>query len=69
MPVFAPGEVQTITFLDRDSKDVWRYYAVARTSKAATLLPGSDASLINRAVAMFRYLAAIPADREPPAAR
>jgi hypothetical protein len=69
MPVFAAGEVQTITFLDQESKGIWRYYAVARTSKAAALLPGSDASLINRAVAMFRYLAAIPADREPPAAR
>jgi hypothetical protein len=71
MPVFAAGEVQSVTFLERESKDkdLWRYYAVARTGKAAALLPGRDASLINRAVAMFRYLAAIPADREPPAAR
>lgn len=71
MPVFGPGEVQSVTFLDRESKDkdTWRYYNLARTGKAAALLPGSDASLINRAVAMFRYLAAIPADREPPAAR
>jgi len=71
MPVFAPGEVRSVTFVERESKDndVWRYYAVARTNKAAALLPGSDASLINRAVAMFRYLAGIPADREPPAAR
>src|SRR5262249_31057376 len=71
MPVFAPGEVQSVTFLEREPKDkgVWRYYSAARTGKAAALIPGSDASLINRAVAMFRYLAAIPADREPPAAR
>jgi hypothetical protein len=69
MPVFATGEVQSVTFLDRESKDTWLYYNLARTGKAAALLPGRDASLTNRAVAMFRYLAAIPADREPPAAR
>jgi hypothetical protein len=69
MPVFAAGEVQSISFLDRESTDVWRYYNVSRTGKAAAMLPGHDASLINRAVAMFRYLAAIPAEREPPAAR
>jgi hypothetical protein len=69
MPIVAPGEVQSVTFLDRESKDAWRYYSLARTGKNASLLPGHDASLINRAVAVFRYLAAIPADREPPAAK
>jgi hypothetical protein len=69
LPVLAPGEVQSIVFLDRESKEVWRYYSLARTGKAAAMIPGHDASLINRAVAMFRYLAGVPADREPPAAR
>jgi hypothetical protein len=69
LPVFAPGEVQSMVFLDHESKEVWRYYSLARTGKAAAMIPGHDGSLINRAVAMFRYLAGIPADREPPAAR
>jgi hypothetical protein len=70
LPVFAPGEIRTICFLDREAKDVWRYYALARMGKAIGLLvSGHEASLINRAVASFRFLAGIPANQEPPAAR
>lgn len=70
VPLFQGGDIQTICFLDRDGQDTWRYYAILRMPKQAGLLTmGRDASLINRAVALFRYLAAIPADREPPAAR
>ena len=68
MPVFPPGGMQTITFLDRESQDVWRYYSIMRTSRNASLLTlGNEASSINRAVAFYRHLAGIPTDREPPA--
>ena len=67
LPLFQPGEIQSICFLDRESKDVWRYYNLARMAKQASILTmGQDASLINRAVAFYRYLAGIPADQEPP---
>jgi hypothetical protein len=70
LPLFQPGEIQSICFLDREPKDVWRYYTLTRMAKQASIVTmGQTASLVNRAVAMFRYLAAIPADREPPAAR
>jgi len=70
VPLFQPGELQSVLFLDREPKDIWRYYALTRLPKqAGVLLMGNTASLVNRAVAMFRYLAAIPADREPPTAR
>ncbi len=37
---------------------------------ASSLLPtGSDASYINRSVALFRHLAGIPTDQDPPVAR
>jgi len=69
MPIFRPGEMQSIYFLDRESQDVWRYYSISRTGRNASLLTaGSEASSINRAVAFFRYLAGIPTDKEPPAA-
>jgi len=68
LTLFRPGDIQSVCFLDRDSADVWRYYAIARVPKEASMLV-HDASLINRAAALFRYLAGIPADREPPAAR
>jgi hypothetical protein len=68
LPMFPPGGMQTITFLDRESQDVCRYYSITRTGRNANLLiAGNEASSINRAVAFYRYLAGIPTDREPPA--
>ena len=70
VPIFHPGEVQAIYFLEREGKDVWRYYNIARIGKnASSLTMGHAASSINRAVAFYRHLAGIPADKEPPAAR
>jgi len=70
LPIFAPGDLRSICFLDRESAGIWRYYGIARMGKQVSLLAaGHDASLINRAVASYRYLAGIPGDQEPPAAR
>jgi hypothetical protein len=70
VPIFPPHELQAIYFLERESPDVWRYYSIARTGRNANgMVTGHDASTINRAVAFFRYLAGIPTDQEPPAAR
>lgn len=70
IPLFQPGEIQSVYFLEREAPDVWRYYGVARTSKNASgLAAGHEASSINRAVAYYRHLVGIPTDREPPAAR
>lgn len=69
LPMYRPGGMQTITFLDRESRDVWRYYSILRTSRdASRLTAGREASFINRAVAFYRHLAGIPTDKEPPAA-
>jgi hypothetical protein len=68
--LFEPGQIQSICYLQQESADVWRYYSLGRTSgKAAALLPGHEASTINRAVALYRHLAGIPTGQEPPAAR
>jgi hypothetical protein len=70
IPLVPQGEIQSICFLERESSDVWRYYSLTRTGKQASLLmSGHDASLINRAVALYRHLAGIPPDTEPPASR
>ena len=69
LPMFPPGGMQTITFLDRESQDVWRYYGITRTSRnASPMIAGNETSSINRAVAFYRFLAGIPTDKEPPAA-
>jgi hypothetical protein len=70
LPLFHPGDMQSIYYLDRESDDVWRYYSMARTGKnASRLTTGHEASWINRSVAFFRHVAGIPTDQEPPAAR
>jgi hypothetical protein len=70
LTLFAAGELQSICFLERESNSVWRYYSVARMGKQVSLLTaGHDASLINRAVASYRFIAGIPTSQEPPAAR
>jgi hypothetical protein len=67
--LFRPGEIQSLHFLERESRDVWRYYGMMRTGRNANpLTAGHDASYVNRAVAFYRFLAGIPTDREPPAA-
>jgi hypothetical protein len=68
LPLFGPSEVQSIYFLERESRDVWRYYNLARTS-ASSSTQGYQASFINRAVAFYRHLVGIPTDKEPPASR
>jgi hypothetical protein len=69
MLLFRPGEIQSLHFLERESRDVWRYYGMMRTGRDANpLTAGHDASYVNRAVAFYRFLAGIPTDREPPAA-
>jgi Family of unknown function (DUF6675) len=69
IPLFRPGDMQSIYFFERESQGVWCYYSIVRTStNASSLIAGNKASAINRAVAFYRYLAGIPTDKEPPAA-
>ena len=68
--LFRPGEMQSVYFLDRESENVWRYYSITRTGRnASRLATGHESSSINRTVAFYRFLAGIPTDQEPPAAR
>jgi hypothetical protein len=73
VPLFGPGDLQSIYFLDREpskSNDVWRYYSLLRTGRnSSKLITGHEASSVNRAVAFYRYLAGVPTNMEPPAAR
>ena len=70
IPLFHPGDLQSIYFLERESKDVWSYYSLARTGRnASKLITGHEASSVNRSVAFYRYLAGIPTNTEPPAER
>ena len=68
--LFAPGALQSVEFIARVSPGIWGVYLLTRTGEGTSVLAGShDASYVNRAVALYRHLAGIPTDREPPAAR
>jgi hypothetical protein len=70
IPLFHPGELQSIYFLDRESENVWRYYSIVRTGMNANrMIAGNESSAVNRAVAFYRHFVGIPTDQEPPAAR
>jgi hypothetical protein len=70
IPIFHPGDLQSMYFLDRESDNVWRYYSIVRTGKNASgLIAGNESSSVNRAVAFYRYLVGIPTTQEPPGAR
>jgi hypothetical protein len=34
IPLFQPGEMQSVHFIERESQEIWRYYSIARTGFA-----------------------------------
>jgi hypothetical protein len=68
--LFKPGALQSIIFVQRLSSGLFGIYILSRTGEGtSTLAEGHDDSYVNRAVALYRQLAGIKTDQEPPAAR
>ena len=68
LPLASPGDLQVLYFLERQTSNEWGYYSLARIAGASSLMPGHEASYINRATASFRYLAGLATELEPVAA-
>lgn len=70
MTLFPPGTLQSVVFVQRLSVHNWGIYILSRIGNEASLLAeGHEASYINRAVALYRQIAGIRTNAEPPAAR
>jgi hypothetical protein len=68
--LFAPGDLRSVYFLERHGAEGWDYYSMMRIGPGASAAAQDyEKSYMNRAVALFRHLAGIPTDQEPPAAR
>lgn len=68
LTVFEPGALQSVTFLDRRGPGLWSHYQVIRAGAGASAIAlGRESSYVNRLAALYRYVAGIPTDREPPA--
>jgi hypothetical protein len=69
LTLFNPGALQSVVCVELISPGVWGAFLVVRTGEGASALAaGHDAAYVNRAVAIYRHLAGIPTNGEPPAA-
>ena len=66
--LFPPGALRSVYYLEQRSPDIWSYYALTKVAGGSWLVAGHEKSYINRVVALYRHLAGIPTDLEPPAA-
>lgn len=69
--LFQPGALQAVHILQRLSSGSWGYYGLSRTTQdgSNSLTGGHEASYVNRAAALYRFIAGVPTDRDPPMAR
>ena len=67
--LFKPGDFQTLLIVQRVSPGVFGTFILYRSGEGASgLTTGHDKSYVNRAVALFRQLAGMKTDLDPPAA-
>jgi hypothetical protein len=69
LTLFSPADIQAVYFLQERTAGVWSYYSLTKIGGGSWLTSGHEMSYVNRAVALYRHLAGIPTDLEPPAAR
>lgn len=68
--LFDTGALQTVTFFDRRGPGEWGYFQTIGVGLGSSFVAvQSSAAYINRLTALYRYMANIPTDRDPPAAR
>jgi hypothetical protein len=59
-PLFEPGELRALYFIARDRGGGWTYYSLSgATAGVSPLARGHDASYVNRALALYAYLAGV----------
>jgi hypothetical protein len=69
LTAFEPGALQSVTFIDKRGPDLWSCYQIVRAGQSASsMVLGSEASYLNRSAALYRHVAGIPSDRDPPVA-
>lgn len=69
VPLAGPGDLQALHVFRRQGSVEWAYDGLTRIGPGASpLLGGHAASYANRAVALFRHVAGLATDGDPPAA-
>ena len=60
LPLFRPGELKSVNFIERRGPGAWGYYALVSATSA--FARQGEASLVNRSVALYQRFAQVPAD-------
>ncbi len=67
--LFRPGALQSMLVIQRVAPGIFGVSVLSRSGEGASVLAaGHDSSYVNRAAALYRQLAGIRTDQEPPAA-
>ena len=67
--LFKPGALQSVLIIEHIAPDVFGVSILNRSGEGASMLTaGHESSYVNRATALYRQLAGIKTDQEPPAA-
>jgi hypothetical protein len=70
LTLFKPGALQSTLIIERLSPGLFGVFVATRSGEGASILTsGYEKSYVNRAAALYRQLAGIKTDQEPPAAR
>jgi len=68
--LFKPGALQSVLTIEHVTPGVFGVFVLSRSGEGASALTaGHESSYVNRATALYRQLAGIKTDQEPPAAR
>jgi hypothetical protein len=68
--LFKPGALQSVLIIEHVAPGVFGVFVLSRSGEGASALTaGHESSYVNRATALYRQLAGIKTDQEPPAAR
>ena len=66
--LFKPGALQTVLIIERVAPGIFGVFVLNRSGGGASVLTaGHESSYVNRATALYRQLAGIKTDQEPPA--
>jgi hypothetical protein len=67
--LFDPGDIQSTYTLEKIGPSLWGYYALTVLHEGVMVIGNHDDAYLTRNVSIFRHLAGIPTDQEPPVLR
>jgi hypothetical protein len=67
--LFDAGDIQSTYILKKVAPGRWGYYALTVLEEGVMVIGNHDEAYLTRTVAIFRHLAGIPTDQEPPVVR